>query len=115
AGQSGEAGRGRGVRRRIGRGSGAVRWAGAGRTDGRAVPLTASAILDHDSMPLLNAFIKETLRLYPAGALSERIAIQDTVIPLMDTLKTSTEELTKHIRVGKGQIVTMAIASYQTL
>ncbi|KAJ7886866.1 cytochrome P450 [Mycena olivaceomarginata] len=76
---------------------------------------TASAILGYDSMPLLNAFIKEALRLYPAGALSERIAIQDTVIPLMDSLKTSTGELTKHIRVGKGQIVIMAVASYQRL
>ncbi|KAJ7904207.1 cytochrome P450 [Mycena leptocephala] len=75
----------------------------------------ASPILVYDSMPLLNAFIKETLRLYPAGALSERIAIQDTVIPLMDSLKTSTEELTKNIRVGKGQIVIMGVASYQRL
>jgi hypothetical protein len=31
----------------------------------------------------------------------------------MDSLKTSTGELTKHIRVGKGQIVIMAVASYQ--
>jgi len=33
----------------------------------------------------------------------------------MDSLKTSTDELTKHIRVGKGQIVIMAVASYQRL
>jgi hypothetical protein len=31
----------------------------------------------------------------------------------MDSLKTSTEELTKNIRVGKGQIVIMGVASYQ--
>jgi len=67
----------------------------------------------YDSMPLLNAFVKETLRFYPAGALQERIAVQDMVIPLTDGIKTSTGELINHIPVRKGQVLTMAIASYQ--
>ncbi|KAJ7826948.1 cytochrome P450 [Mycena leptocephala] len=66
----------------------------------------------YDNMPLLNAFIKETLRLYPAGALQERMAIQDTFIPLTTAIKTSTGALTNQIMVRKGQVVSMAIASY---
>ncbi|KAJ6494545.1 cytochrome P450 [Mycena sanguinolenta] len=69
----------------------------------------------YDNMPLLNAFIKETLRLYPAGALQERMAIQDTVIPLTGLMKSSTGKLINQIRVGKGQVVYMAIASYHRL
>ncbi|KAJ6538080.1 cytochrome P450 [Mycena capillaripes] len=69
----------------------------------------------YDNMPLLNAFIKETLRLYPAGALQERVAIQDTVIPLTGAIQTSTGELINRIVVPKGQVVSMAIASYHRL
>ncbi|KAJ6455220.1 cytochrome P450 [Mycena sanguinolenta] len=69
----------------------------------------------YDNMPLLNAFIKETLRLYPAGALQERVAIQDTVIPLTGVMNTSTGKLINQIRVRKGQIMYMAIASYHRL
>ncbi|KAJ7768869.1 cytochrome P450 [Mycena metata] len=71
--------------------------------------------LVYDNMPLLNAFIKETLRVYPAGALQERMAIQDTAIPLTGAVKTSTGELITEIIVRKGQVVSMAIASYHRL
>ncbi|KAK6968898.1 cytochrome P450 [Favolaschia claudopus] len=43
---------------------------------------TAGSSDQYDNMPLLNAFIKETLRMYPAAALSERVALEDSVIPL---------------------------------
>ncbi|KAJ7910383.1 cytochrome P450 [Mycena leptocephala] len=66
----------------------------------------------YDSMPLLNAFIKETLRLYPAIPLAERMAVRDTVIPLADPISTSTGESLSHIHVRKGQGVSLAIASY---
>ncbi|KAF7356355.1 Cytochrome P450 [Mycena venus] len=69
----------------------------------------------YDSMPLLNAFIKETLRLYPAVALEDRVALADAVIPIMEGIKTSTEEIITQIPVRKGQFVTMAIASFQRL
>ncbi|KAF8193097.1 cytochrome P450 [Mycena galopus ATCC 62051] len=69
----------------------------------------------YDSMPLLNAFIKETLRFYPAPALHERIAVQDTVIPLTKGIKMSTGDVINHIPVRKGQILNTAIASYQRL
>ncbi|KAJ7740374.1 cytochrome P450 [Mycena metata] len=71
--------------------------------------------LVYDNMPLLNAFIKETLRVYPAGALQERMATQDTVIPLTGAVKTSTGELITEIIVRKDQVVSMAIASYHRL
>ncbi|KAJ7793050.1 cytochrome P450 [Mycena olivaceomarginata] len=66
----------------------------------------------YDNMPLLNAFIKETLRLYPPAALQERVATRDTVIPLADSILTSTGELMNQIAIRKGQVVSMAIASY---
>ncbi|KAJ7321540.1 cytochrome P450 [Mycena albidolilacea] len=74
-----------------------------------------ASAFSYESLPLLNAFIKETLRLYPSGALQERIAVQDTVIPLTDGIKNSTGEVMNHIPVQKGQVVLVAIASYQRL
>ncbi|KAJ7704001.1 cytochrome P450 [Mycena rosella] len=69
----------------------------------------------YDSMPLLNAFIKEVLRLYPTEPLSDRIALRDTVIPLADDITTADGEQITHIPVQKGQIVTQAILSYHRL
>ncbi|KAJ7325896.1 cytochrome P450 [Mycena albidolilacea] len=69
----------------------------------------------YDEMPLLNAFIKETLRFYPAEAFTERIVVHDTVIPLSESITTSTGEQMSQIPVTKGQIVIVGIASYQRL
>ncbi|KAK7027086.1 cytochrome P450 [Favolaschia claudopus] len=49
---------------------------------------TAGSSDQYDNMPLLNAFIKETLRMYPAAALSERVALEDSVIPLATPITT---------------------------
>ncbi|KAK7042069.1 cytochrome P450 [Favolaschia claudopus] len=68
-----------------------------------------------DNMPLLNAFVKETLRVYPVGPIQERISMQDTVIPLSEPLKTTTGRLINEIPIPKGQIMNVAIASYQRL
>ncbi|KAJ7847434.1 cytochrome P450 [Mycena olivaceomarginata] len=46
----------------------------------------------YDQMPLLNAFIKETLRFYPAEAFAERMVVEDTIIPLSESIATSTGE-----------------------
>ncbi|KAF7358691.1 Cytochrome P450 [Mycena sanguinolenta] len=67
----------------------------------------------YDSMPLLNAFIKESLRFYPAEPSTERMALQDTVIPLSEGLTTISGERISQIPVRKGQIVIVGIASYQ--
>ncbi|KAJ6467372.1 cytochrome P450 [Mycena sanguinolenta] len=67
----------------------------------------------YDNMLLLNAFIKEVLRLYPAAALIPRIAIHDAVIPLSDGIETATGERINEIPVWKGQVLTLAVASFQ--
>ncbi|KAJ7893044.1 cytochrome P450 [Mycena leptocephala] len=66
----------------------------------------------YDSMPLLNAVIKETLRMYPAIPLAERMAVRDMLIPLADPIPMSTRESMSHIHVRKGQVVSLGIASY---
>ncbi|KAJ7479482.1 cytochrome P450 [Mycena latifolia] len=85
------------------------------RAEIHSTPRTGVEDVGYDNMPLLNAFIKETLRLYPAQPLSDRIAQQDTVIPLGDSITTSTGEQITQIPVQKGQLVTLAIGSYQRL
>ncbi|KAJ6548581.1 cytochrome P450 [Mycena capillaripes] len=69
----------------------------------------------YDRMPLLNALIKEALRVYPAEAFTERMALQDTIIPLSESIVASTGDHLSQIPVAKGQIVVVAIASYQRL
>ncbi|KAJ7107696.1 cytochrome P450 [Mycena epipterygia] len=69
----------------------------------------------YDNMPLLNAFIKEALRVYPPVAVLDQIAVCDTVIPLAESITTSTGKRISEIPVEKGQLVTLAFAAYQRL
>ncbi|KAJ7856433.1 cytochrome P450, partial [Mycena leptocephala] len=64
---------------------------------------TRSAEVAYDGMPLLNAFIKEILRLYPAEAIVDRQAVQDTIIPLTDSLTTLNGNRVSEVSVRKGQ------------
>ncbi|KAJ7249962.1 cytochrome P450 [Mycena rebaudengoi] len=60
---------------------------------------------NYDNLPLLNAFIKETLRMYPAGSFTEMMALEDTSLPL-----------TYHcLPIRKGQVMYVAIGSYNRL
>ncbi|KAJ6516675.1 cytochrome P450 [Mycena vitilis] len=80
--------------------------------------ITSSSRADgiaYDSMPLLNAFIKECLRMYPTEAITERSAARDTVIPLSASITTVTGENLSQIPVRKGQVLMLALASYQRL
>ncbi|KAJ7189415.1 cytochrome P450 [Mycena pura] len=67
----------------------------------------------YDSKPLLNALIKESLRMFPAIALAERVAVRDTVIPLTESIPTTAGEHIDHIPVRKGDVVLVGVASYQ--
>ncbi|KAF7375601.1 Cytochrome P450 [Mycena sanguinolenta] len=71
--------------------------------------------LAYESMPLLNAFIREILRLYPAVPLSDCIVLEDTVIPLGESVMSSRGKPINQIPVRKDEIVTMAFAAYQRL
>ncbi|KAJ7629465.1 cytochrome P450 [Mycena polygramma] len=76
---------------------------------------THSTESGYDNVPLLNAFIKETLRLHPIVPLSDQIAVEDTVLPLGTGIVTATGEYITSLPVKKGQLVTLGIASYQRL
>ncbi|KAK7044320.1 cytochrome P450 [Favolaschia claudopus] len=83
------------------------------RTEIHSSPRDADGNIPYDTMPLLNAFVKETLRLYPGLPLSDRVVVEDTVIPLGESICTRDGIFTNQIPVSKGQLVTIAIASYQ--
>lgn len=51
--------------------------------------------------------------MYPAEAISERISLQDTAIPLMGSVTTSAGEAVSETRIRKGQIVMLGLSSYQ--
>ncbi|KAK7007965.1 cytochrome P450, partial [Favolaschia claudopus] len=67
----------------------------------------------YDSMPLLNAFIKEVLRMYPPLAVSERLATEDVILPLSEPIITSQGTQISEIPILKGQVVYMGTAQYQ--
>ncbi|KAJ7222873.1 cytochrome P450 [Mycena haematopus] len=69
----------------------------------------------YDSMPLLNAFIKEILRFYPAAPYLERTASEDSVIPLASEVTTTSGERISHLPLKKGQFIAVAIAAFQRI
>ncbi|KAJ7262930.1 cytochrome P450, partial [Mycena rebaudengoi] len=78
----------------------------ASRAEGDAV---------YEHMPLLNAFIKEMLRMYPIIPLSEQITTKDTFLPLTHPITTTSGEKITEVPIRKGQIIMLAPASYQRL
>ncbi|CAA7268933.1 unnamed protein product [Cyclocybe aegerita] len=69
----------------------------------------------YESLPFLNALVKETLRFYSMVPYSERIAIKDTVIPVSQPITTRSGQQITQIPVKKGQYVQIAISSYHRL
>ncbi|KAK7064998.1 cytochrome P450 [Favolaschia claudopus] len=67
----------------------------------------------YDGMPLLNAFIKEALRMYPPVAVSDRIATEDIVLPVSEPIITSQGTQISEIPILKGQVVYLGTAQYQ--
>ncbi|KAJ7447232.1 cytochrome P450 [Mycena latifolia] len=71
--------------------------------------------LEYDSMPLLNALLKETLRLFPAAPLLERWASEDCVLPLSSEIVTNTGKHIRDLPIRKGQFIFLAVGAYQRL
>ncbi|KAK7008395.1 cytochrome P450 [Favolaschia claudopus] len=69
----------------------------------------------YDNMPLLNAFLKETLRMYPALSLSDRTAVQDHILPLSEPIMAVNGTQITEIPITKGQTVYLASGEYQRL
>ncbi|KAJ7193410.1 cytochrome P450 [Mycena pura] len=69
----------------------------------------------YESLALLNALIKETLRMYPPEPIADRVAGEDVDIPLSQPITSTTGDKVMHIPIRKGQILSVAIASYQRL
>ncbi|KAJ7819967.1 cytochrome P450 [Mycena leptocephala] len=67
----------------------------------------------YDDMALLNAVIKEALRMYPATPFTDYVAARDTIVPITGGVRTSTGEILTEISVRQGQTVTAALGSYQ--
>ncbi|KAJ7692718.1 cytochrome P450 [Mycena rosella] len=78
-------------------------------------PRTSRGDVAYDSMPLLNATIKESLRMYPVRPWTYRVATKDTFIPLSQSILSTNGERLSQIQVKKGQLVTLGFASYQKL
>ncbi|KAJ7210247.1 cytochrome P450 [Mycena rebaudengoi] len=52
---------------------------------------------------------------YPAAALRERVALKDEIIPLSEGIVTTTGQRITQIPIHKGDLVMLALASYQKL
>ncbi|KAG7086197.1 hypothetical protein E1B28_002160 [Marasmius oreades] len=65
-----------------------------------------------DKLNYLNAHIKETLRFYPTGPLTERMAFEDTILPLSRPVTTISGRVITELPIRKGQMIHVGIASY---
>ncbi|KAK0185977.1 cytochrome P450 [Armillaria mellea] len=70
---------------------------------------------DYDTLPLLNAVIKETLRLHPFVSTLLRVASRDGAIPLSEPITTSDDSIIWDIPVLKGQALVLSIYAYNRL
>ncbi|CAK5283309.1 unnamed protein product [Mycena citricolor] len=69
----------------------------------------------YNQLPLLNAVIKEVLWMFPTEPVTDRLAYEGDIIPLSEPVLDRQGQKIECIPVRKGQVVTMAIASYQRM
>ncbi|KAF9257969.1 cytochrome P450 [Marasmius fiardii PR-910] len=65
-----------------------------------------------DKLKYLNAHIKETLRLYPSVPHTERMAFEDTILPLSQPITTTSGRVIHELRIKKDQNIYFGVASY---
>ncbi|EGN99106.1 hypothetical protein SERLA73DRAFT_181927 [Serpula lacrymans var. lacrymans S7.3] len=70
---------------------------------------------DFDSMPFLNAVLKESLRLHPVGAVLFREAGGEDILPLSEPLETVSGKMIDQISVSKGQTINVSVCAYNRL
>ncbi|KAK0438173.1 cytochrome P450 [Desarmillaria tabescens] len=70
---------------------------------------------EYDSMPFLNATIKENLRLHPIAPTLMRRAVQDDSLPLSEPIITEDGKILKDIPIPKGQTIYCSIYTYNRL
>ncbi|KAK0478581.1 cytochrome P450 [Armillaria luteobubalina] len=75
-------------------------------------PLNSS---DYDSMPLLNAVIKEVLRYHPLAYGLYRETAQDDVLPLAEPIINSDGTACSQVPITKGQVVFASLYTYNRL
>ncbi|KAF8910707.1 cytochrome P450 [Mucidula mucida] len=76
---------------------------------------SALSLGEYNSMPLLNAAIKESLRRNSFVHTLRRVAAQDDVIPLFHPITTREGKVISEIRVRKGQCVDVPVYLYHSL
>ncbi|KAF7298528.1 hypothetical protein MIND_00799400 [Mycena indigotica] len=84
------------------------------RKEARAAQMSGEEI-DYDKLPLLNAFLYEILRYYPALPLADRIAVEDFVLPLSKPVITKSGASITQLPIQKGQDIYLALASYHRM
>lgn len=70
------------------------------------------SIADLEGMSVMNATLKEAMRLHPIVWQLARVAAQDDVIPLSTPITTESGQQISSIPIRKGQSIDISIASY---
>jgi cytochrome P450 len=75
-------------------------------TDASGCPaLSSTQLADLENLPLLDAVVRESLRLYPAVPNALRVAVQDDVLPLLGPITNQNGRTEDSLRVAKGDQV----------
>lgn len=67
---------------------------------------------DFDSMPFLQAVVREVLRFHPAVPHNYRQALKDDILPLSKPLRTLSGKMVNEIHIPKGTRLILSVAAY---
>jgi hypothetical protein len=74
-------------------------------------PLDADTLAELDKLPLLDAVVRESLRVHAPVQNAGRVATEDTAIPLARPFVDKSGALQHEIRVRKGDLITLPIGA----